>query len=40
MWAMCMYGAVSGFSFGGPSLACVSAILLPLMHVCALTLCM
>ena len=35
-----MCGVVSGFSFGVPSLASVFAISLPLMHVCALTLCM
>ena len=38
MWAMC--GVVSGFPFSVPSLASVSAISLPLMPVCALTLCM
>ena len=35
-----MCGVVSGFSFNVPSLANASPISLPLMHVCALTLCM
>ena len=33
-----MCGVLFGFSFSVPSLASLSAILLPLMHVCALTL--
>ena len=39
-WAMCVCGVLFGFSFSVPSLASLSAISLPLMHVCALTLCM
>ena len=35
-----MCGVVSGFSFSVPSLASVSAISLPLMPMCAFTLCM
>ena len=34
-----MCGVVSGFSLSVPSLASSSAISLPQMHVCALTLC-
>ena len=35
-----MCGIIYGFSFNVPSLASASVVLLPVMHVCALTLCM
>ena len=38
--AMCMWGVVAGFSFIAPSLASLSAISFPIMHVWLLTLCM
>ena len=38
--AMCMWGVGDGFSLWVPSLASVSAISFPIMHVCARTLCM
>ena len=37
---MCMCGVMSSFSFSVPLLARVSAILLPLMPMCVLTLSM
>ena len=36
--ARCMWGVAGGFSLSVPSLASVSAILFPIMHVWALTL--
>ena len=38
-WAMWICGVLFGFSFSVPSLASLSVVSLPLMHVCALTLC-
>ena len=39
-FAICMWGVEDGFSLRVPSLASVSAISFPMMHVCARTLCM
>jgi hypothetical protein len=39
-WAVCIRGVVSGFSLVFPSLASLSAISFPVMHVWARTLCM
>ena len=37
-WVMCICGVLFGFSFSVPSLASLSAISLPSMLVCVLTL--
>ena len=39
-WTMCICGVLSGFSLSVPSLASVSTISLPLIPLCARTLCM